>query len=152
MIICTEIITSSNYLEEEFVVWPVEDIFKVGKSDSVRTNREFDKVGCVLVVDVIDHFRLLHRHTNSGATSHGNNLKGVLCRKVGRRGGCWWQVESVTSDKPAAELGLGRAGSSLLQISGSQVATQLHRYEISVIKQSRLFHVFFLEYSDFRLL
>lgn len=111
MIICTEIITSSNYLEEEFVVWPVEDIFEVGKSDSVRTNREFDKVGCVLVVDVIDHFRLLHRHTNSGATSHGNNLKGVLCRKVGRRGGCWWQVESVTSDKPAAELGLGRAGS-----------------------------------------
>ena len=71
----TQIIISSHYLEEEFVVWPVEDIFKIGKSDSVRTNGEFDKVGCVLVVDVIDHFRLLRRHTNSGATSHGNNLE-----------------------------------------------------------------------------
>ena len=86
MIICTEIITSSNYLEEEFVVWPVEDIFEVGKSDSVRTNGEFDKVGCVLVVDVIDHFRLLRRHTSSGATSHGNNLKGVVRRWEGEEG------------------------------------------------------------------
>ena len=38
------------YLKKELVVWSVEDILKVCKSDSVRTNRKFDEVWSVFIV------------------------------------------------------------------------------------------------------
>ena len=97
----------NSYLKKELVVWSVEDILEVGKSDSVRADRKFDEVWSVFIVNVVDHLRLL-RHPNPLLAGHAGNLKEGDA-KVGR-GGCWWQVESVTSDKPAVKLGLGWVG------------------------------------------
>ena len=42
-------------LEEELVIWPVEDILEVGQGDPVRTHGQLDQVRSVLVIDVVDH-------------------------------------------------------------------------------------------------
>ena len=99
------------YLEKELVVWSVEDILEVRKSDSIRTDRKFDEVWSVFIVDVVDHLRLL-RHPNPPLAGHAGNLKEKMQGREG--GGCWWQVEAVTSDKPAVQLGLGRVGHTQL--------------------------------------
>ena len=95
------------HLEEEFVVWSVENILEIRKSDSVWADRKFDEVGSIFIIDVVDHLGLL-RHPNKPLAGHADNLKRF--RTQGRSGGCWWQVESVTSDKPAVQLGLGWVG------------------------------------------
>ena len=70
------------YLEKELVVWSVEDILEVRKSDSVRADREFDEVWGVFIVDVVDHLRLL-RHHNPPLAGHPDDLKEKM---QGRKG------------------------------------------------------------------
>ena len=65
------------YLEKELVVWSVEDILEVRKSDSIRTDRKFDEVWSVFIVDVVDHLRLL-RHPNPPLAGHVGNLKKTM--------------------------------------------------------------------------
>ena len=75
----------NSYLKKELVVWSVEDILEVGKSDSVRADRKFDEVWSVFIVNVVDHLRLL-RHPNPLLAGHAGNLKEGDA-KVGRGGG-----------------------------------------------------------------
>ena len=54
-------------LEEELVIWPVEDILEVGQGDPVRTHGQLDQVRRVLVIDVVDHLDRSLQREGAGA-------------------------------------------------------------------------------------
>lgn len=58
--------------EVKLVIWFLQHIFEVCESDSVRWNRYFHQIRCLLVVEVVDNLGL----------SHG----GLRLRQLGRQG------------------------------------------------------------------
>lgn len=47
-------------LEEEFVIWFLEDIFEVCEGDFVRRDIQLHQIRCLLVVEVVDNFGFPH--------------------------------------------------------------------------------------------